>query len=124
MAYDEKLADRARAVIESLGKYSEQKMFGGLGFMVGGNMAVGVMGDDLLIRVDPDEQEKLLKKPGAHPFQMMKARPPAQGMLMVGPAGTKTAAGVKEWVTRGVQQAQALPPKTKKPAKKAAKKRP
>jgi len=121
MAYDEKLADRARAVIERFGKYTEQKMFGGIGFMVGGNMAVGVMGDDLLIRVDPDEQEKLLKKPGAKPFQMMKSRPPAQGMVMVGPTATQTAAGVKEWVTRGVNQAQALPPKKKKaPAKKRA----
>ena len=121
MAYDERLADRARDVIESLGAYTEQKMFGGIGFMVGGNMAVGIMGEDLLIRVDPDEQEKLLKNAGAKPFQMMKARPPAQGMVMVGPTGTKTAAGVKEWVTRGVKQAQALPPKKAKksaPAKK------
>jgi len=121
MAYDEKLADRARAVIESSGKYTEQKMFGGIGFMVGGNMAVGVMGEDLLIRVDPDDQETLLKKPGAKPFQMMKSRPPAQGMVMVGPTATKTAAGLKEWVTRGVKQAQALPPKAKKPAAKKAK---
>lgn len=71
MAYDEDLANRIRELIASEDGYTEQKMFGGIGFMIDGHMAVGVSGEGgLMIHCSKEETEALLAKPGARPFEM------------------------------------------------------
>ena len=112
MAYDEKLAARVRDAIGIRAGLTEQKMFGGIGFMLNGNMSCGVMKDELLVRVDPNESGRLLKEAGVHPLEMMKGKPSA-GFLLVGP---KALAGRKleRWVTRGLDSAGSLPPKSSK----------
>src|ERR687898_896158 len=70
VAYDEKLADRIRQLLSAERGLTEQRMFGGLAFLIGGNMAVGVSGQGgLLIRCDPGETDSLLEEPGAMPFE-------------------------------------------------------
>jgi TfoX/Sxy family transcriptional regulator of competence genes len=119
MAYDEELAERIRELIGARARVTEQKMFGGIGFMINGNMGCGVMKDELLVRVDPDEFGKLVKEPGARPLEMMKGKPSA-GFLLIAPAGL---AGKKleKWVVRGVDFAGAMPPKASKKKKPVAK---
>jgi len=74
MAYDEKLAQRIREVLERRRGISEKKMFGGLAFLLNGHMACGVQGDDLMVRVGPDEYESALRKTGARPRTSQAAR--------------------------------------------------
>ena len=70
MAYDEGLAARLLDLLGEHAGLAEKKMFGGLAMMLGGNMAVGVYGDDLLVRTDPGQQDLLLAEPGTRPFDM------------------------------------------------------
>ena len=110
MAYDEQLADRIRA---ALGRRSatEKKMFGGLAFLIGGNMAVAASGQGgLLVRVDPTDTEALLAEPGAEEFDM-GGRGPMKGWLRVRPDVLADDATLKAWVDRGVAHAASLPPK-------------
>jgi hypothetical protein len=88
---------------------TERKMFGGIGFMVGGNMAVGVSGDDLMVRVDPVEHEAFLAREGVRVFDLSGR--PMKGWLLVGPEATGTEAGLSRWIDRGVTFAGSLPPK-------------
>jgi TfoX/Sxy family transcriptional regulator of competence genes len=105
MAYDETLASRVRDLAPDL---SEKKMFGGLALLLSGNMAVGVHGDDLVVRVAKESHSALLAEPGARPFDVT-GRPMA-GWLMV--AGEVLDDDVlRTWVTRGVTYAASLPPK-------------
>jgi hypothetical protein len=110
VAYDEDLANRIRTLVQAEDGLSEMKMFGGLAFLINGNMAVGVSGQGgLLLRVDPARTEALVAEPHAGPFEMRgKAM---NGWLRVDPAGLGTARGLKKWVTRGVAYARSLPPK-------------
>src|SRR5919205_452481 len=111
MAYDEQLAERARDAIAATRRdFTEQKMFGGLCFMVGGNMAAGALGDGLLVRVNPDEQDALLRTKGARRFEMMQGRP-AKGFIAVDAAAVRTKRELARWVERGVTYASSLPPK-------------
>ena len=103
MAYDIKLAERIRAEVQGL-PIIEKKMFGGVGYMLHGNMAVGILGDDLIVRVGVDDYESMLKRTHVKIFTM-------KGWLMVEPSGTKSAKGLAQWVKLGVQFAAALPPK-------------
>jgi len=125
MAYDEKLAERIKSALGARKNLTEQKMFGGVGYMVNGNMAVGIMKNDLMVRVPPDETDTLLKSPGAHALEMMKGKP-AKGFILVGGAGIDTKAKLEKWVARGVETATAMPAQAtkksgpKKPLKKAA----
>ena len=109
MAYDEKLADRIRAVLKRRRGVSEKKMFGGLAFMVKGHMVCGVIGDDLMVRVGPDAYEAALKKAGARPMDFTGR--PMKGMVYVGPRGHKRAPSLKAWVEQGLSHARSLPPK-------------
>ncbi|MEE8518927.1 MAG: TfoX/Sxy family protein, partial [Dehalococcoidia bacterium] len=68
MAYDEEMADRIRAVLAARGVFDEKKMFGGLCFLIGGKMALGLTKDDLMVRVGKDDHERLLAEPGARPM--------------------------------------------------------
>lgn len=108
MAYNEKLVNRIR---EEFGEipFIEKKMFGGVGFLVHGNMAVGVYKEEMIVRVSPDQHEKLLKKKHTRVFDITGR--PMKGWLMVEPDGYKTSKQLSEWVDRGVSFALTLPPK-------------
>ena len=108
MAYDELLADRIRSMIS--GPAVEKKMFGGLAFLIGGNMSVAASGQGgLMVRCDPAETEALLKKPGAEEFEM-KGRTMA-GWLRVQGKVLDDDKTLRSWVDRGVTYARSLPPK-------------
>jgi TfoX N-terminal domain len=110
VAYDEDLANRIRALVLSEPGVTEKKMFGGLAFLINGNMSVSASGQGgLLLHVDPGETDALLAKPHAHPFEMRGRT--MQGWLRVDPEGVKTKAQLERWVTRGVDHAKSLPKK-------------
>src|SRR5215218_450591 len=110
MTYDEELAERIRDVLGAEPDVSEMRMFGGLAFLVGGNMSVAASGQGgLMVRVDPEETEALLAEPHARPFEM-RGREMA-GWLRVDDAGVRTMAGLEPWVRRGVAYARSLPAK-------------
>ena len=107
MAYDEDLADRIRVLA---GGAVEKKMFGGLAFLVGGNMSVAASGQGgLMVRVDPSQTEALLAEPGAEPFEM-RGREMA-GWLSVSAEAVESDEDLRRWVDRGVAYARSLPPK-------------
>jgi TfoX/Sxy family transcriptional regulator of competence genes len=107
MAYDEELAARIRALVSAERGLAEKKMFGGLAFLVGGNMAVAASGQGgLLVRVDPAESDALVSSTSARPMEM-RGRQMA-GWLRVEPADDDELAS---WVERGVAYARSLPPK-------------
>src|SRR5213083_2532581 len=107
MAYDEELAERVRTLIGDEVGLAEKKMFGGLAFLVGGNMAVAASGQGgLLVRVDPAESDGLIASSSARPMEM-RGREMA-GWLRVDPADDDELAA---WVDRGVSFARSLPPK-------------
>ena len=108
MAYDLKLADRIRAELSGM-PFVEKKMFGGLGFLLNGNMACGVNKDNLILRVDPEKHATLLKKPHAKPFDLTGR--PMKGWLVVEADGCKTDKQLSTWVKEGVEFALTLPPK-------------
>ena len=110
MAYDEDLAHRIRELTAGEPGLTEQKMFGGLAFLIGGNMSVAASGQGgLLLRVDPDETDKLAAKPHARPFEMRGRE--MQGWLRVDSDGLGTKRELEQWVKRGVAYARSLPPK-------------
>jgi TfoX/Sxy family transcriptional regulator of competence genes len=109
MAYDEGLAERAREVLADLPGFVEKKMFGGIGFMLHGNMACGVNGNELIVRVGPANYEHALGKPHTRPFDMTGR--PMRGWVMVAPEGLESDAGLEDWVKRGVEFVLSLPPK-------------
>jgi TfoX/Sxy family transcriptional regulator of competence genes len=110
VAYDEDLANRIRELLAGEPNVTEQKMFGGLAFLIGGNMAVAASGQGgLMLRCDPDESDSLIAKPHASKM-VMRGRAMA-GWLRVGDDGIKTKRQLEPWVKRGVQYARSLPPK-------------
>ncbi|MEA2470339.1 MAG: hypothetical protein QOE38_1338 [Thermoleophilaceae bacterium] len=110
MPYDEDLANRIRELLADEPGLTEKKMFGGLAFLIGGNMAVAASGQGgLMLRVEPDETEKLLAKPHARPFEMRGRE--MQGWLRVDDEGIRTKRELEPWVKRGVAYARSLPPK-------------
>jgi len=108
MAYDLKLADRVRSQLDGI-PVAEKKMFGGIGFLLNGNLACGVNKDNLIVRIDPEKQELLLKKPHAKPFDLTGK--PMKGWLLVEASGVKTEKQLSAWVKEGVEFAATLPPK-------------
>ena len=109
MAYDEELADRLR-LLTAKDKPVEKKMFGGLAFLVGGHMSVAASGQGgLLVRVAPEDTERLLDEPGAEPFEM-RGRAMAGWLRVHGPSLEDDTA-LQTWVRRGVDHARSLPPK-------------
>ena len=110
MAYDTDLADRIRELLGTVRGVDEKRMFGGLAFLINGNMSVGVSKQGgILVRVPPDETEKLLAR--AHVEPMVMAGREARGWIRVDADGVKTKRQLSAWVTRGVEFAQGLPPK-------------
>lgn len=108
MAYDLKLAERVRSKLNET-PFVEKKMFGGVGFLLNGNMACGVNKDNLIVRIDPEKQNTLLKKPHTKPFDLTGK--PMKGWLVVEAEGVKTNKQVSAWVKEGVAFASTLPPK-------------
>lgn len=107
MAYDEDLAERVRARLATRDGVSETRMFGGLAFLLGGQMAVAVSGQGgLLLRCDPDDAERHLAEPGVEQ-QLMRGRP-ATGWLHVHPEAVATDDGLGRWVQVGVDRVDAL----------------
>ena len=109
MAYDEDLANRTRAVLAAREGFREQKMFGGIAFMLKGNMACGVLGDGLLVRLGPDGADAALDEAHTRVFDMTGR--PMRGFVHVESAGIEDDAGLRAWVERGAKFAESLPPK-------------
>jgi TfoX/Sxy family transcriptional regulator of competence genes len=110
MAYDEDLANRIRELIGAADGVSEQRMFGGLAFLIGGRMAVAVSGQGgLLVRVEPGQADALLKRPHVRAFEMRGRK--MRGWLRVGDEAVRTKRQLEPWVSRGVTYARSLPPK-------------
>lgn len=110
MAYDEKLADRIRDLIPDDADVTEKKMFGGLAFLVGGNMAVSASGQGgVMVRVDPAESAALVAKSNARPMEMGGRS--MQGWLRVDTEDVRTKRQLERWVTLGVAYARSLPAK-------------
>jgi TfoX/Sxy family transcriptional regulator of competence genes len=109
VAYDEALAERVRDLLGPRADLTERKMFGGIAFMVGGNMAIGVLGDDLMVRLDPADAERALAEPHVRPMDFTGR--PMKGMVFVEPAATATDDDLAGWVDAGADFASSLPPK-------------
>src|SRR6185369_13290241 len=107
MAYDEKLADRIRRALGPDGDIEERKMFCGIAFLRGGRMFVGITGDDLMVRVGPDRYDESLGKPHVRPMDFTGR--PMNGYVYVAPAGRRTDASLRAWVTLGARFVAALP---------------
>jgi len=108
MPYNLKLAERIRSELNGI-PVVEKKMFGGVGFLLNGNLACGVNKDDLIVRVDPEKHNALLKKPHVSPFDMTGR--PMKGWLVVEAAGVKTEKQLSTWIREGVEFASTLPVK-------------
>jgi len=109
MAYDEGLAERIRCLLEGRSDLSERKMFGGLAFLVGGNMCVGVVGEELMVRVGPKQHASALRSPHARPMDFTGR--PMQGFVFVACEGFEADDDLHRWVTRGLAFASSLPAK-------------
>lgn len=115
MAYDEDLAERVRETLAPRRNVREQKMFGGIGFMVDDKMVAGVHGPDLIVRVPADEHDRAVKEPGARTMDITGR--PMKGFLFIGPATTTSAGSLRKWVERSAGFVATLPAR-KKPKKK------
>jgi TfoX/Sxy family transcriptional regulator of competence genes len=110
MAYDEELADRIRELVAGESDLSEQKMFGGLAFLIGGNMAVAASGQGgILVRVDPEESDTLVATTDAYVMEMRGRA--MNGWLRVDPEHLRTKRQLAKWVERGTTYARSLPAK-------------
>lgn len=109
--YDEDLADRIRELLSGERGLEEKRMFGGLAFLINGNMSVAASGQGgLLVRVSPDDTDKLLERDHVSAMVMGGRRQP-RGWLRVADEGVKSKRQLRSWVTRGVDYAKGLPPK-------------
>ena len=109
MAYDEALAARIRETLQGQDAVTERKMFGGIAFMVGGNMACGVIRDDLMVRVGPDAHDAAVAQPHVRPMDF--GHRPMRGMVYVAPDGVRSTEELARWVHAGAAMAASLPPK-------------
>ena len=110
MAYDEELADRIRELVGDEADLTEQKMFGGLAFLIGGNMAVAASGQGgVLVRVDPAQSDTLVATTNARLMEMRGRR--MQGWLRVDPEDLRTKRQLAKWIELGATYARSLPAK-------------
>ncbi len=110
MPYDQKLALRIRAILGMRQGLIEKKMFGGVGFILHGNMACGVQGNSLIVRVGVENNDTALSHPFTRPFLVSGGKPMA-GWVLVDPEGLSTGRELEEWVEQGYSYAQSLPNK-------------
>lgn len=109
MAYDENLNLRLREILNQVDALEEKKMFGGVGFLVHGNMACGVHKDSLIVRVGPEKYQAALDHEHARVFDMTGR--PMTGWVMVAAPGFTTDKALSDWVQQGLDFALSLPPK-------------
>jgi TfoX/Sxy family transcriptional regulator of competence genes len=109
VAYDEKLAERIRAVLADEPAVSERKMFGGIAFMLNGNMVCGVVRDELMVRVGAPGYEEALARPHARPMDFTGR--PMKGMVFVAKAGFTADDDLRSWIDLGLGYASSLPTK-------------
>jgi TfoX/Sxy family transcriptional regulator of competence genes len=109
MAYNEILAKRIRAKLKPQRGIVEKAMFGGIGFLLRGNMACGVHGDDMIVRLGERDFEAALKVPGARVFDMTGR--PMKGWVLVSAAGYKSDASLEAWIKKSLVMAKSLPAK-------------
>jgi TfoX/Sxy family transcriptional regulator of competence genes len=109
MAYDENLGERMRALLSTPARLEEKKMFGGIGFLVNGNMACGVHKNLLIVRVGPENYQAALDRPHASLFDMTGR--PMTGWVTVSAPGFATDESLSEWLQQGLNFALSLPPK-------------
>ena len=114
MAYNEKLAERVRAALAKRDDVVEKRMFGGIAFMVRGHMSCGIVASTLMVRLAPADADRLINEPHVRPMDFTGR--PMRGFLYVDPAGTKTAAALRQWVERARAYAEAQPVKTRSQA--------
>ena len=109
MSYDQGVVDRVRKVLAKRRNVAERRMFGGLTFMVGGHMACGVVGDELMVRVGPDAYPEALKN--SHAREMDFTGTPLKGFVFVEPKGFATEENLREWLDQAVAFVKTLPVK-------------
>ncbi|HEU4760001.1 MAG TPA: TfoX/Sxy family protein [Dehalococcoidia bacterium] len=109
MAYNQELADRVRSILSANPGLAEKKMFGGLSFLLRGNMCCGVLGDDLIVRLGPEDHAQALAQPHARPMDFTGR--PMRGFVYVGREGWRSDDDLARWLQRGVDLAASLPPK-------------
>jgi TfoX N-terminal domain len=109
VAYSEELADRVREVIDGRPGVTERKMFGGIAWMVNGNMACGIIGEDLMVRLERDDAEVALGEEHVSPMEFTGR--PMRGFVTVEAAGIADSAGLGHWVDAGADFAESLPSK-------------
>jgi hypothetical protein len=111
MAYDEGLAERIRGVLGERTDVSEKRMFGGLAFLLRGRMCVGIVKEDLMVRVGAEAHDELSRRPHARPMDFTGR--PMKGFLFVSPEGFEADADLERWVGHGLAHSLSLPAKGK-----------
>jgi TfoX/Sxy family transcriptional regulator of competence genes len=109
VAYDEGLAERIRELLALREGVTERKMFGGIAWMLAGNMACGVIGDELIVRVTAEDREQALAEPHTREFDFTGR--PMRGFVCVTAEGTEADDELEGWVDAGAQYAASLPAK-------------
>jgi TfoX/Sxy family transcriptional regulator of competence genes len=109
MPYDENLAARLRLLLQTHPRIEEKKMFGGVAFLIGGNMCCGIHRDNLIVRVGPERYEGSMALPNAGPMDITGR--PMKGWVMVDPEGISTDDALRQWVEKGIAFAASLPDK-------------
>jgi TfoX/Sxy family transcriptional regulator of competence genes len=113
MAYDEGLAERIRGILADRHDVSEKKMFGGIAFMIRGRMSVGIVKDDLMVRVGPEAGDDLVRQPHARPMDFTGR--PMKGFVFVASPGLERDVDLERWVRHGLTYAVSLPAKAGSP---------
>lgn len=109
MAFDNTLAERVRKLLHKQAGVQEKKMFGGLAFMINGHMCCGIVGNELMVRVGPEQHEQALAQPHARPMDFTGK--PMKGMVYVDAKSITQDAALRAWVERGLRFVRVLPPK-------------
>ena len=109
MPYDEGVAERLREAFAGRTDVVEKKMFGGIAFMVSGHMCCGVIGEELMVRVGPEQYDRVLREPYARPMDFTGK--PLKGFVYVGVNGFASDEDLESWITRCEQFVDTLPPK-------------
>ena len=112
MAYSETLAARLRKFLEGRRGITEKKMFGGIAFFIAGNMCCGVLRDEIVLKVSRDEDDEMLRRPGARPFDFTGK--PMRGMLLVAESAVRDDDTLADWLDPALRAAAARPPKAPK----------
>ncbi len=109
MAYDTELAERVRAIVGVRQGLTERKMFGGIAWMLHGNMACGVLGDEVIVRLGVEDSDRALSEPDTRVFDMTGR--PMRGFVVVGGQSIAQDGELRGWVDAGADYASSLPPK-------------